>query len=106
MGRNKGGRNFGNIIDEEQPQSEIYISDTEQQALPCIFTSFNKDFISIQDLMSASGLSYDTCAKVIREIKAVSDVFRISGCVHRTDYFLYLSRRFVVQQASGKTAIG
>ncbi len=105
MGRKKGGHNFGNLIETEPPQTEIYVTEAEQHVLPNIFTSIDKDFISITDLMTASGLSYDTCAKVIREIKGVSDVFRIAGCVHRTDYFMYLSRRFAVQQA-GSTAAG
>lgn len=96
MGRKAGGKNFGGFI--EEAQTPIEVTDTEVKVLPEIFTSISKDFITIRDIMESSGLSYDTCAKVIREIKNVSDVFKISGCVHRTDYFMFLSRRFVVQQ--------
>ncbi len=94
MGRKKGGKNFGNFIEEEKNQIEIL--GTEKETLPEIFTCIDKDFISVQDLIQTSGLSYDTCARIIREIKSVSDVFKIAGCVHRTDYFLYLSRQFKV----------
>lgn len=99
MGRKAGGRNFGNFT--EEPQETIAITETERRELPDIFTSISKDFISIQDLIETSGLSYDTCARIIREIKSVSDVFRIAGCVHRTDYFMYLSRRFAATAANG-----
>jgi hypothetical protein len=92
MGRRKGGKNFGNFVEEKNEPILVY--DNEMQSLPNIFTSINKDFITIDDLINSSGLSYDTCARVIREIKAVSDVFKISGVVHRTDYYLFLSRRF------------
>lgn len=92
MGRKAGGKNFGNFT--EAPQTSIEVTEVEQNALPNIFTSIKKDFISIQDIMETSGLSYDTCSKIIREIKSVSDVFKIAGCVHRTDYFMFISRRF------------
>lgn len=101
MGRKAGGKNFGNFT--EDPQKAIEVSDSEVKVLPEIFTSMGKDFITIRDIMETSGLSYDTCAKIIREIKSVSDVFKISGCVHRTDYYLFLSRRFIVQQAASST---
>lgn len=99
MGRKAGGRNFGNFT--EEPQETIAITETERRELPDIFTSIPKDFISIQDLIETSGLSYDTCARIIREIKSVSDVFRIAGCVHRADYFMYLSRRFATVATNG-----
>ncbi len=101
MGRKAGGKNFGNFIDE--PPKVIEVSDSEVKVLPEIFTSMGKDFITIRDFMETSGLSYDTCARIIREIKSVSDVFKVSGCVHRTDYYIYLSRRFVIQQVASST---
>lgn len=91
MGRKSGGKNLGNFTEEK---SVIQMTALESESLPEIFTCIEKDFISISDLMKDSGLSYDACAKIIREIKAVSDIFHISGYVHRTDYFVYLSRRF------------
>ncbi len=100
MGRNAGGKNFGNFVEaDKQP---IIVSVGERNCLPDIFTSIAKDFISIQDLIEASGLSYDMCAKIVREIKAVSDIFHISGYVHRADYFLYLSRRVTCEQAKAE----
>ena len=93
MGRKAGGKNFANFT-EQPPQIAIDITETERRDLASVFTSIPKDFISIHDLMDTSGLSYDTCAKIVREIKGVSDVFGIAGCVHRTDYYLFLSRRF------------
>lgn len=92
MGRKAGGKNFGNFT--EEPEKEIEVTGAEESALTQIFTCINKDFISVQDLINSSGLSYDTCARIIREVKSISDTFRISGCIHRTDYFLYLARNF------------
>lgn len=100
MGRKAGGKNFGNFDTEpkmtatEKAIATGEISAEDKARLPEIFTCIKKDFICIEDLMTDSGLGYDTCAKIIREIKAVSDTFRISGCVHRTDYYAYLSRKF------------
>lgn len=96
MGRKAGGKNGGNFVEEEK--QPVLISVSERNSLPDIFTSIEKDFISIQDIINASGLSYDVCAKIVREVKAVSDIFHISGYVHRTDYFVYLSRRFTCEQ--------
>lgn len=99
MGRKAGGKNLGNF--SEEARQPIAIPEAEKSQLPDVFTNFKKDFISVNDLMEDSGLSYDTCAKIIREIKGVSDVFGISGCVHRTDYYMYLSFRFkVLKEAS------
>lgn len=92
MGRKAGGKNFGHL--SEEARQPIAIPEAEKEQLPNIFTNFKKDFISVTDLMEDSGLSYDTCAKIIREIKEVSDVFGVSGYVHRTDYFMYLSFRY------------
>lgn len=94
MGRKAGGKNFGNFTEDI---TSIELTETERVQLPKVFTSFNKDFISVQDLIDSSGLSYNTCAKIVREIKSVSDIFNIAGYVHRTDYYLYLSRRFATK---------
>ncbi len=99
MGRKAGGKNFGNFTEEI---TSIEITGSEREQLPKVFTSFDKDFISVQDLMNTSGLSYDTCAKIIREIKSISDIFHIAGYVHRTDYFMYLSSRFNVAQGGNQ----
>ncbi|MDE7438948.1 MAG: hypothetical protein K2N23_00305 [Clostridia bacterium] len=99
MGRKLGGKNGTKLIEEEQP---TLITVDERNSLPDIFTSIAKDFISIKDIESASGLSYQQCAKIVREIKAVSDIFHIAGYVHRTDYFVYLSRRFACVKASAE----
>lgn len=96
MGRKAGGKNFGNIVDE--PEKVVEVTQFEKSALMEIFTCIQKDFITIKDLEESSGLSYDTCAKIMRGIKSISDTFRISGCVHRTDYFMYLSRKFAIAQ--------
>ena len=97
MGRKAGGKTGANLIEEEQP---TLITVDERNSLPDIFTSIAKDFISIKDIESASGLSYQQCAKIVREIKAVSDIFHITGYVHRTDYFVYLSRKFAIQNSA------
>lgn len=103
MGRKAGGKNGVNsVVNENEP---TLITVDERNSLPDIFTSINKDFICIKDLEAASGLSYDVCAKIVREIKAVSDIFHISGYVHRTDYFVYLSRRFALAQSNGSDAV-
>jgi hypothetical protein len=101
MGRKAGGKNFGNFTSEEATTKKekvkrnyIEVSKYEKEAITTIFTGIKKDFIGVQDLIDASGLSYDTCVRLIREIKAVSDVFGISGYIHRTDYFIYLTRKF------------
>lgn len=104
MGRKVGGKNFGNIQEEEKLPIEV--PETEKKALSDIFTCINKDFITLRDLQESSGLSYETCAKIIRQIKAISDLFGISGCVHRTDYFMYISRQYVVQSAALQTLQG
>lgn len=92
MGRRKGSINYGNFAEAEPQQIEVF--EGEMESLPEIYTNINKDFIQVNDMMNASGLSYDTCARIIRQIKSVSDVFGIQGVVHRTDYFLYLKRKF------------
>lgn len=96
MGRKAGGKNFGNMTVETVAQ--IQATKDERAALPQIFTCIQKDFISIQDMMDFSGLSYETCSKIIREIKAVSDTFHIAGCIHRADYYMFLSKRWKIQE--------
>ncbi len=92
MGRKAGGKNYGNIAEEAAHGVEL--PQTERDKLPIIFTKIDKDFISISDLMDVSGLSYDSCSRIMRQIKAVSDIFGISGHVHRTDYYVYVARQF------------
>lgn len=98
MGRKAGGRNYENISAErrgvELPQNEI-------DKLPSIFTSINKDFISVADMIEVSGLSYDTCTKIIRQIKSISDIFGIAGHVHRTDYYAFIVRQFSARVQEG-----
>ena len=98
MGRKPGGKNFGNFTEAPVAAVAVKVTEMERHDLPNIFTSITKDFISVRDLMDSSGLSYDTCTKIIREIKAISDVFGIVGFVHRTDYYLYLSRRMRIDE--------
>lgn len=97
MGRRTGSKNAGNFQTNADDVKPIAISEEDKNYLPDVFTSIGKDFITVDTLQEASGLSYDTCCRIIREIKSVSDIFHISGCVHRTDYFLYLSRRLEIQ---------
>lgn len=94
MSRKAESKNGDNCAETVRPPIEI--PEAEKNALPDIFTCFKKDFISVGDLVESSGLSYDKCREIIREIKCVSDVFGISGYVHRTDYFMYLSFRFSI----------
>lgn len=100
MGRKAGGKNFGNFLEVsktttvEQEISEGLVNLEEKKMLAEIFTCIHKDFISIKDFMEYSGLSYNVCAEIVREIKAVSDTFKVSGCIHRIDYYAYLSRKF------------
>ena len=93
MGRPKGSKNYVKTDAEPAP---VQITEDEKNSLSAIFTSIEKDIISIDDFQRSSGLSYQLCAKLIREIKGVSDILHISGVVHRADYFIYLSRRFSV----------
>ena len=101
MGRPKGSKNAGNT--EKIFTEPIAVTEDEKSDLSKVFTSIQKDFIGINDLMNASGLSYDMCAKIVREIKAVSDAFGISGYVHRMDYYIFVSRRFTAVQIGGRS---
>ena len=95
MGRKPGGKNFANMnLEKEKKKQPIEITETDKEKISEIFTHFDKDFITVQDFMADSKLSYQMCTRIIREIKGVSDVFGISGCIHRTDYYTYLSFRF------------
>ena len=104
MGRPKGSKNAGNT--EKILTEPIAVTEDEKSDLSKVFTSIQKDFIGINDLMNASGLSYDICAKIIREIKAISDSFGISGYVHRLDYFIFVSRRFEIMKIKGQEVQG
>lgn len=97
MGRPKGSKNYARISEKPAP---IKITEDEQRSLSDIFTSIGKDLISIDDFQQSSGLSYQVCAKLVREIKSVSDILNISGYVHRADYFIYLSRKFSVAKSN------
>lgn len=98
MGRKAGGRNGANLgATEYKP---IVITSDEFNAIKGNMTTINKDMISIKDFEVSLGLSYDLCAKIVREIKAVSDTFHISGKVHRVDYLVYLTRKFAIQQTT------
>lgn len=103
MGRPKGSKNAGTR--EQAPGQPTLVSIEEKEKLSEVFTSITKDFIGARDLMEASGLSYDICLKIIREIKAVSDSFGISGYVHRSDYYIFMSRRFKAVAATSAEKI-
>ena len=96
MGRKAGGKNFGNYLNTQALPIEV--TEEEKDSLADIFTCIPKDFIGVQDMINSSGLSYETCIKIIREIKSVSDIFNISGYVHRTDDFLYIPRKFKISE--------
>lgn len=89
MGIKPGSENF-----EGEHNRVIEVSEVNQMDLSRIFTCINKDFISVQDFQEYSGLSYEICTRIIRQIKSISDSFHISCYVHRTDYYLYLMRNF------------
>lgn len=94
MGRPKGSKNGVRTKEEPAP---VCVTEDEKNRLAEIFTSIEKDIISIDDFQKSSGLSYQVCAKLVREIKGVSDILNITGYVHRTDYYIYLSRKFSVK---------
>ena len=93
MGRPKGSKNFSHLNAEREP---VKVTEDEKRSLAEIFTSIGKDILSIEDFQQSSGLSYEICARLVREIKAVSNILNISGHVHRIDYFIYLSRKLDV----------
>lgn len=51
-----------------------------------------KEVIRAKDIRAEFGVSLSTAYKIIREIKAVSDVLGISGMVHQKDYQAYINR--------------
>lgn len=52
----------------------------------------DKELIRIADMQAALGVPYDTAAKIIRSIKAHSDLLGISGAVCHQDYVNFMSR--------------
>ncbi len=58
-----------------------------------IFTVTDKDFLDVHDFMEMTGLADGRCYQIIREIKSVSDIFKIAGMVHRVDYYNYIVYR-------------
>jgi hypothetical protein len=78
---------------ERAIQSGIVTAE-DKAPLKDIFTCTDKDFLTIKDFENMTGLSYDACARIVREIKSISDVFGISGVVHRVDYYTFLSHGF------------
>lgn len=97
MGRKAGGKNGVNLgVTEYEP---TIVTTDEFAVIKDNLTTIDKDLISIKDFEQALGLSYDLCAQIVREIKAVSDTFHILGKVHRMDYLLYLLRKLAVQQS-------
>lgn len=104
-GRKAGGSNFKPLAEQAVQEPTFLKADpsepqTNDTILPEIFTTINKDFIRIDDLMAASGLAYDTCSRIIREIKAISDTFQIAGTVHRADYYAYIKFRLNRQEVA------
>lgn len=52
----------------------------------------DKELIRIADMQAALGVPYDAAAKIIRTIKAYSDLLGISGAVCHQDYVNFMSR--------------
>lgn len=50
---------------------------------------FSKDYLTISDLQELLGLTYQTSAKLIREIKFKFDRLGVQGKIHTEDYLLY-----------------
>ncbi len=55
-----------------------------------IFTACEKDFLSVDDLKEMTGLADTRCIKLLRDVKGVSDVFKLKGRIHRVDYYKYI----------------
>lgn len=51
-----------------------------------------KELIRIEDLMAAMEISYDAAARIMRSIKAHSDLLGISGKVCHQDYVNFMNR--------------
>jgi hypothetical protein len=52
-----------------------------------------KQVLTIDDLMTILDCKKDTAYKKMREIKAVSDIWEISGIVAKEDYQYYIESR-------------
>ena len=50
---------------------------------------FAKDILTIEDIQSLLGLSYNAAAMLIREIKNKTDRLHIQGKIHVQDYIDY-----------------
>lgn len=50
---------------------------------------FSKEYLSISDIQSLLGLTYQDAAKTIRNIKRKTDRLGIRGKIHIQDYFDY-----------------
>lgn len=50
---------------------------------------FSKDFLSIGDLQTILGLTYQVAARLMRQIKFKYDRLGIQGKLHTEDYFAY-----------------
>jgi hypothetical protein len=51
----------------------------------------SKDALSIKDLERLLGLTYQSSAKLIRQIKFKFDRLKIEGHIHTEDYFEYFN---------------
>lgn len=52
----------------------------------------DKELIRIADLQAALDVPYDSAARIIRSIKAHSDLLGISGAVCHQDYVNFMTR--------------
>lgn len=52
---------------------------------------FSKDYLTIEDIQSLLGLTYQMAARQIRNIKRRSDRLGIQGKIHTEDYFEYFN---------------
>lgn len=50
---------------------------------------FAKDYLTIQDIMTLLGLTYQTAARLVRLIKQKFDRLHIQGKIHVEDYIEY-----------------
>ena len=51
-----------------------------------------KEVYSVEDLMQMTGLTKDTCYKIIRQVRHFRDSLGISGHIHRKDWEYYINR--------------
>lgn len=52
---------------------------------------FSKEYLSISDIQSLLGLTYQDAARIIRNIKRKTDRLGIRGKIHVQDYFDYFN---------------